>query len=129
MILAVERIAILLGDFPIEMVMAVGGVGAVVVESRLMRIECRLPIEFGTRDCEERSLSVGQTFERLVLVDPQPLSDILIEMIQQGLPRDGHPRLDLLIEFGLKLIEGTLDLILIAAGLVDLGDTPLDVHA
>jgi hypothetical protein len=128
-VLPVEGIALLLGLLPVEVIPPLPCVRPRVLETRSGGLEPGMAVELGPRQFQEPAFPLAQALQRPVAVDAQTSAHVLVEVLQQGLPGLGHARLYLLVQFGLEPVEGGLDLVRVPAGLVDLGDATLDVHA
>src|SRR3972149_215769 len=128
MILPVERVAVLLALLPVEMIPTRPGTRAGIEKARALGLELSLAVQLGPRQLQEAALAVGQGLQRLVSVHAQARAHVLVEVLQEHSAGLGHARLNLLVELGLKPIEGRLDFLGIAASLVDLRDAALDVY-
>ena len=132
MVRTVEVLVGFLGRLPVEVIPALAdarrGVAA-VKETRHLRVELGLSVEFDTRQIEQPTFPLGQAFECFLPADLETRPHVLVEVLHERLARRRQAGLNLGVQLGLEGVERGLYLCVRAAGLVHVGNAALDVHA
>src|SRR5450755_1463536 len=75
------------------------------------------------------ALEFGEVFSDLTVTGLELARNLFVHVLQQALARIEHLLVDLFLQFGLKLVEGGINLGFVAGTLNNLKNAPLDIDA